>query len=528
MRIACVAAAALVVASSAAHAQWSWDPAANLLVAGPAGSQELCKIAPAPDGGCFIAWWDNQGSYVLRVQRLDSFGVAQWGAQGVAAGSGAMRTSLVDFAINADAGGNCILTWTDIRSGPDLDVYGQLVAPDGTLLWGAAGLTLSNDADEDSDPRCVQNTDGNYVFVWPRVAGTRGLYMQIVTPSGGALLANGGEELITLSPGPSLCEMVAADDGSVILVWIHDTRQFNSPRHVITQKYGRNAVPGWNAVSPVTLSANPVPIVHRPSIRYDGSGGGVYAWHDTRESNRFNVWLQRVNAQGQPLFADGGMKASTDTAFYHLDPAIAFDSASGDLYAVWNERNTGQSQWGVYAQRVDASGARLWGESGLQVIPVNTTLKFFQRAAWRGDGPAFFCLDQPNTPIPGERVLAMALTPEGAPACGAIPHVISSTVSVKGRLPVAVNGAGMAMLAWEDSRGGDRDIYAQNYNPDCTLGQACIADFNRSGGTPDDADIAAFFDAWAAGDPGADVNHSGGTPDDADVTFFFGRWNGGC
>jgi len=57
---------------------------------------------------------------------------------------------------------------------------------------------------------------------------------------------------------------------------------------------------------------------------------------------------------------------------------------------------------------------------------------------------------------------------------------------------------------------------------------SCIADFNQSGGTPDDADVAAFFEAWNAGEIRADVNNSGGTPDDADVAYFFERWNAGC
>lgn len=57
----------------------------------------------------------------------------------------------------------------------------------------------------------------------------------------------------------------------------------------------------------------------------------------------------------------------------------------------------------------------------------------------------------------------------------------------------------------------------------------CAADYNDSGGTPDDADVAEFFAAWNAGDDCADVNQSGGTPDDGDVTLFFELWNaGGC
>ncbi|NUQ67607.1 MAG: hypothetical protein HUU18_04925 [Phycisphaerales bacterium] len=60
------------------------------------------------------------------------------------------------------------------------------------------------------------------------------------------------------------------------------------------------------------------------------------------------------------------------------------------------------------------------------------------------------------------------------------------------------------------------------------LSNRCPADFNNSGGTPDDADVAEFFAAWSEGNERADFNASGGTPDDADVALFFDRWNEGC
>jgi RHS repeat-associated protein len=50
---------------------------------------------------------------------------------------------------------------------------------------------------------------------------------------------------------------------------------------------------------------------------------------------------------------------------------------------------------------------------------------------------------------------------------------------------------------------------------------------NQSGGPPDDADIAAFFAFYAAGDDRADFNGSGGTPDESDVALFFQVWDAG-
>lgn len=50
------------------------------------------------------------------------------------------------------------------------------------------------------------------------------------------------------------------------------------------------------------------------------------------------------------------------------------------------------------------------------------------------------------------------------------------------------------------------------------------SDIDGSGGTPDTADIAAFFELWLAGDPAADFDDSEGTPDTNDIETFFSLW----
>jgi hypothetical protein len=52
-------------------------------------------------------------------------------------------------------------------------------------------------------------------------------------------------------------------------------------------------------------------------------------------------------------------------------------------------------------------------------------------------------------------------------------------LSDKGRLPVTKTAAGMVIAAWEDDRAGAIDIYAQNVNPNGSLGP--LADLNCDG-----------------------------------------------
>jgi hypothetical protein len=58
--------------------------------------------------------------------------------------------------------------------------------------------------------------------------------------------------------------------------------------------------------------------------------------------------------------------------------------------------------------------------------------------------------------------------------------------------------------------------------------ERCKSDFDMSGGTPDAADVEAFFIAWLAGDDSADIDGSGSTPDSNDIDDFFIRWLRGC
>jgi hypothetical protein len=76
-----------------------------------------------------------------------------------------------------------VLAFTDTRAGGDLDVYAYRVAPNGTFVWGANGLALSNNADYEPNPRVVEAGDGDFVFVWQNTVA-RTLQLQRVTPAG--------------------------------------------------------------------------------------------------------------------------------------------------------------------------------------------------------------------------------------------------------------------------------------------------------------------------------------------------------
>lgn len=100
------------------------------------------------------------------------------------------------------------------------------------------------------------------------------------------------------------------------------------------------------------------------------------------------------------------------------------------------------------------------------------------------------------------------------------------TVSVGG--PMAAMNATSEVVTVLMSRRGPAG-FVEAISPMLTFRYRCPADFDDSGGSPDGADVDAFFNAWLVSDPAADVDNSGGTPDLSDIEYFFRRWlNGGC
>jgi len=525
--------ASIALVSQSASAQWSTDPSVNNSIADGATDQVLPKIAASPGGGCYISWFQNEGgNYNVYMQRLNNNGVEQWPHGGVLISNRPSLSSLVDYDLLADSEGNAVVVFTDARAGTDRDVYAYRVSAAGTPMWGPDGVTLSDDAIFEVDPRVVQNSNGDFVFVWPRLNGTAGgsgLVMQVLNPAGDKQLGTSGLLLLTggaANDNPSFSEMVASDNGSVIVSWVKDTRTFQSLRYVMSQKFNASGVGQWNNVTPVTISsAISVPIAHRPRLVSDGSGGAVYVWHDTRNANRFDSWVQHVDATGAIQFAANGLLVSTDTTRQHIDPAMVYNAGTGEIFVAWNERNSAQSQWGIYAQKITSAGARPWGNSGVVLVPLSTVNRLFPRVLLAGAGAMVFWLDEPNTPLPGDRVLGMGLDASGMSNWPGAPLLISSTVSVKGRLPVARSSDGAALLAWEDGRAGSVDVYAQRVNANGTLGTPpCPADWNNDGvvNSQDFFDfLAAFFGA------GADFNHSGMT-DSQDFFDFVAAFFTGC
>jgi hypothetical protein len=461
-----VAVSLLTALPCAVHAQWSSDPANNLVIADRDNEQVQPKIVPTADGGFYISWFDNAtGGYDVYLQRVDAGGNEQWVHNGVEIANRDM-SSTQDYGLDIDADGNALLAFGYNDGGGTMQVLAQKVAPDGTLLWGDPGIFVSNDAGGANAPKITATGDGNVAVGWTSSDGA--VVVQKLDGDGNPLWGTGVS--ISSATAWALSDLHADADGNVIASWV--VLQFTAAHAMYAQKLA--AIDGgvlWGT-DPVTVydaTDGALQFGNFPPFIPDGSGGAVFVWYTVGNSGE--VRAQHVTSDGTQVFPQNGALASTDDSQNHFEPDGAYDAASGDIYALWRETDVlTQGQIGVYAQRFDSTGARQWGDGGLVLVPLSTIDQTEMTAlpvAGGGMVAAWSSNDFPNpTPLHAAR-----LDTGGNYVWTSEVVDFSTEPNDTARLAGAVSADGYFAYAWTASAASFAgDIHAQNINPDGTLG----------------------------------------------------------
>ncbi len=223
------------------------------------------------------------------------------------------------------------------------------------------------------------------------------------------------------------------------------------------------------------------PYIQRyPVIASDGAGGAIIAWSDSRTMD-FNIYAQRINAHGDTLWPANGV-ALCDTADVKSQPQIISDGAGG-AFITWQDRRTFLVRdWDIYAQRIDANGTVLWASNGLAICDTLDKQEHPQIVS-DGSGGAVIVWDDLRS---GESdIYAQRVDANGDALWSANGVAISRAASYQNAPQIIPDGAGGAIIAWEDTRDFNRDVYAQRVDANGdTLWQAdgipiCTAEENQ-------------------------------------------------
>lgn len=462
------------VALPAAWAQWPSDPTENLLLADHASRQIVPKVSSTADGGSYVGWYDMaSGNYDVYLQRLDADGVEQWPHNGILVSAHRQNTWVMDWQLITDSKGSAVLVFADIREGTYTTIHAYRVSRNGKMLWGPDGITLSQSNSLNTGARVAEASNGDFVFVWSlgTEQGSGNLMMQRVSPQGdarfdgGGLLAVNGQGL-----WPGWPDIVAAEDGNVIVSWVTDMSLITTQKFLRVEKFGAGGESVWGG--PVTVfDAFSLPVAHFPRMTPDGDGGAFVVWHYV-PFLIYNSAVQHLDSDGNELWGHNGVDVSTSEFYNHIDPTMSYDPVTGDLLVFWDERNAFQTAWGVYGQKFSADGRRMWGEQGLELLPLGRVERRYLRSLPCENGALLFFIDRPKGDLE-DRIMGMRIEANGKLLWPDGTVEVGSYLSIKGHPALTMNKDGAVTVVWDDERDGDWstvDIYGQKINLDGTLG----------------------------------------------------------
>jgi hypothetical protein len=190
-----------------------------------------------------------------------------------------------------------------------------------------------------------------------------------------------------------------------------------------------------------------------PLMVSSDSGGAIIAWRSYADG--IGIFAQRVNADGHALWRGDGVPMCA--AGYDRTPCDMIPDGEGGAIVIWEYDRTGG--WDIYAQKVDSTGEIQWDSNGVAVCTAAGT-QCDARLVSDGAGGAIVVW-QDLRDARGSRIYAQRVSAEGDVQW--IPNGVRVCEAGSGQFTadLVADGEGGAIVAWQETRAGGRDIYAQ-------------------------------------------------------------------
>lgn len=456
--------------ASSAFAQWSSDPNQNLALSDILNADQVQpKLVALPDSSWYVSWFNNNPNdapprgYDTYLQRLNAGGFEQFAHDGLQVAK-LTNSSTEDYGLDVDAQGNALLAFLDTREAQTQVVTAAKIGPDGQALWGPTGVQLTHGIDAHS-PRIAATSDGGVVVAWISNSFT---VLQKLNANGQPMWPARNSQYPGVVLGETgsnyqLADLHASDNGSVIVSFSRD-RGFRTNRFLYANKLSASGQLMWGSGHVKVWDGGSLQLGNYPPFITDGSGGAVFSWYSSSPS--LQSYVQHVLANGTEAFQHNGVPVSTNAANIRVSPAASYRPTTQEIFVVWEEEDSLQSVSGVYANKVDSTGTRQWGDTGIVIVPLGPNSEIFQRTVQIGDGAFMFWVDQQITQ--SGTIQGIKLDNAGRQLCAQFP--VATASSEKSRPWVGMAPSGLTAIAFQDFRTGNSDIFIQNVNPDCSLG----------------------------------------------------------
>jgi len=332
-----------------------------------------------------------------------------------------------------DGSGGAIIVWEDYRSGSDADIYAQRIDKDGGAQWTTYGVEVCTAPMDQINPVIVGDGYGGAFIAWEDHRGPDpAIYAVRISSDSGVIHPawTGGNEVKLRDAfgyeqlSPEIVEAEFSGVNGAVIVW-EEKKTSLFDYKICAQGIDEMENLPWGATG-VQVSSGTADKLF-PKIINDGTGYVIITWQDFRNNN-WDIYAQRMDIiNGTPIWVSNGESVSEMTASDQMNPEIVADGLGGAII-VWTDFRNGTLNSDIYAQRINSSGDPVadWTTNG---VPICTEV------------------GEQKRPVITEDLL------------------YGTTMG--------------AIIAWQDMRSGDFDIYAEKValevDPEWTGGGIPIA-----------------------------------------------------
>ncbi|MCX6242364.1 MAG: hypothetical protein NTX43_11215 [Bacteroidetes bacterium] len=430
------------------HAQWNTNTSVNLQISSlPIADMQS---ASTTDGKTWVAFYhENTGNYDMRAQLIDANGYKLLGTDGILVSNQPSGSSTWVFNVCVDASNNLIIGYQDLRSGsPQAVLY--KISEAGTKLWAADGIVLGGGL----APYPAALSNGEVAVAWIADAGNT-LNLQKIT-TGGTLAWGTPIQVKVGSTTTTRGQIVANTAGKFTMVYQAGSMYTT----LYAQMFDNN---GTALYAPVQICDQTTAAYRYYSIVAESDV--TYYGYYSATGNRFNSFVQRINADGSIPWGMNGSAFNTSVGTYDNYQTTTFINTTAGSDYVWSVCtfcDYNQTIYGVYTQKfLKTTGARQFTDAGKVVFPINTTAMQAPPAdlALISDTPMFMVYDV------NYKIYATRLDASGNFVWPGDKVEISSTTtsasSPKGRYGFTPDGPNRCAGIWTENRGSAELGYAQ-------------------------------------------------------------------
>lgn len=434
------------------YGQWSTDPSINTPICIEFGKQNDPRILEDGKGGAFIVWKDERnGLPDIYLQRINRSGYVLWTINGIAVCDDTTDQSTPN--ITSDMMGGVIISWSDRRTGIDRDVFAQRVDSNGNKLWTPNGVAIATKVIREHNEKICSDGAGGAYIVWEQEDSIYwDVWAQRVNQNGIVQWSAGGKALCTVRGNRINPKLQKDGKGGAIITWQDKRSGFYD---IYAQRVNASGNLLWgNGAKVICNAAN---TQNNPKIDPSNTTGGAYiTWADKRNGTDYDIYLQKVDSNGNIQFATNGISVCNASGSQSA-PDILSNKVEGVIIC-WKDYRAGNSD--IYAQRIAANGTIIWAANGVPVctsprdqINPNICEDFY--------GGAIITWQDTNL-VNDNDIKAQRISYAGNAMWAANGISIGTAVDIQKSPKNISDGQGGSIFVFQDKRSGSNDIYAHH------------------------------------------------------------------